>query len=439
MSFLYKKYMSLLPVFIGKYMPKLNIIFRLNSTYFITKKNISEKFDEDKIFTEFKKLVSYSIHNIPFYSKFYSDNNFSIDQLVNFDDISKVPIITKKDLKTYSLESRISKLNQKGVISNTGGTTGEPLVLYNDIDANARNIAHIHQIWSKFQYKSTSLILLVAGKNIGDSTIIYEPMTNEFVLNLYKDWPTKIKALNILLKKHNIDFIRGYPSAIYELAIALEKYSLPCLTNIKKNLKGIFLGSEYPEIKMRNKIESTFNTETISWYGHSELAILAYEKDIKYRYFVFQGSYGFAEAISENSKFKLIGTTLHNYVSPLIRYDTGDLINPITFNSKILESFEISYGRIGEFVIDENGTAITLTALIHGRHHKLFEFADYIQVYQIEKGSIIIIVTSSDKNLDCINLFDSTNIKMNIKFKIIESPIKSKSGKVPLLVQDYPF
>ena len=62
------------------------------------------------------------------------------------------------------------------------------------------------------------------------------------------------------------------------------------------NLKGAFLGSEYPHKQYREVIEDVFDIDTISWYGHTERAVLAYEKHEQFVYEPFL-SYGFSEAI----------------------------------------------------------------------------------------------------------------------------------------------
>ncbi len=174
---------------------------------------------------------------------------------------------------------------------------------------------------------------------------------------------------------------------------------------------------------------------TISWYGHTEMAVLACEKSEPFVYYPFQ-SYGFTESVEIDGKQHLVGTTLHNSIGPLIRYDTGDLIEPISYKDGVLESFKVAEGRIGEFVIDTNGRSIPLTALIFGRHHKLFEVADFVQVHQKNPGVLIVIVTTQSADINCDELFDAEGVNMNIIFKLVKQPYKTKSGKVSLLVKN---
>ena len=206
---------------------------------------------------------------------------------------------------------------------------------------------------------------------------------------------------------------------------------------IKRKIKGILYGSEYPAPVYRKTIESFFKIPSISWYGHSEKVILASEElDQPYVFKPFH-SYGWAESIkNEVGADSLIGTNFSNYNSPFIRYDSGDLITPIETEEDILLSFKISEGRIGEFVYDRNNNPISLTALIFGRHHEAFNSIDFCQILQEKHGFATIVVTSSKHTAikDLPSLFDFRGVDIDFDFNITSQPYKTNLGKVPLLI-----
>src|SRR5690606_5365982 len=115
-----------------------------------------------------------------------------------------------------------------------------------------------------------------------------------------------------ILKNYQIKYLHGYPTSIYDFAIYCKENN-PILTSLlRKSLLGAFLGSEYPHEKYRKVIEEVFGIETISWYGHTERSILAYEKSQKYTYEPFL-SYGYTEVLKNaNDEFELIGTGYYN-------------------------------------------------------------------------------------------------------------------------------
>src|SRR5690606_13162513 len=111
-------------------------------------------------------------------------------------------------------------------------------------------------------------------------------------------------------------------------------------------------------------------------------------KNEKFSYEPF-GTYGFVEALSlgENS-YQLIGTSYYNYATPLIRYNTNDIVSDIELKDGIVNRFKVAKGREGEFVLDKHYKRINLTGLIFGRHHELFNHSKFLQVKQPNPGEI---------------------------------------------------
>jgi phenylacetate-CoA ligase len=103
----------------------------------------------------------------------------------------------------------------------------------------------------------------------------------------------------------------------------------------------------------------------------------------------------------------------------------------------ILKSFKITKGRDGDFVYDKQGNKINLTALIFGRHHKLFNVAKFIQVKAIEHGRIEIhFVADEVSEKIAEQLFDGSNVDLSITFIKRNSPVMTTSGKINLLIND---
>jgi phenylacetate-CoA ligase len=389
-------------------------------------------FSKAAFFDRLLDLVKFAENNIEFYGCYYRGKGFTYKQLKSFDNLSEIPVVTKSDLQEFGFEARVASL-ASGIAANTGGTSGQPLKLILDNAAYAREWAHMHTIWEQLGYKTSSIKITLRGMNLGDQPIKYNFIHNEFQINAYCEFEQVANALSKVLSKYRIEYVHGYPSGIYELIKQLSADYPMVLLALRLNLKGVFFGSEYPAPVYRDFIEASLNVDTVSWYGHTEMAVLAREKGEPFIYHPFQ-SYGFAEAVEIDGKCHLVGTTIHNKIGPLIRYDTEDIIEPVSYDDGILESFKISEGRVGEFVVDNNGRNISLTALIFGRHHKLFDSADFIQVKQPAIGELTIYVTSKNQALDCSSLFDAEGINMTIDFQVVAQPFKTKAGKVPLIV-----
>jgi phenylacetate-CoA ligase len=293
----------------------------------------------------------------------------------------------------------------------------------------------MHTIWSKLGFKVSDLKLGFGGRSNIKDFVDYDVVRNTFALDLYADYKDVAVKLKKILKKYQVKYLHGYPSSIYDFAVFCKEQDNELRDLLAKQLKGAFMGSEFPHPHYRDVIENVFGIDTISWYGHTERCVLAYEKNEKFVYEPFQ-TYGYAEEVNTDEKNELVATSYYNQASPLIRYNTNDEITETIIEGGILKSFQMKGGRSGEFVIDRDGKKINLTGLIFGRHHELFNKAKYIQVKQVDTGVIEIHYVATGLLADkAATLFDSNNVNMDISFVQRDEPVRTVAGKVGLLIK----
>lgn len=381
-----------------------------------------------------KSIVNFAYHNVSFYREHYDRSGFHPKELVNFSDIEKIPVVNKELLRNFNLEKRSTKVRNRYIV-NTGGSSGSPFDFYVEPDCIGHEWAHMHTIWENLDYKPSDLKLAFAGRSDLKKPIEYDVLRNHFAIDLYTEYHLVAKMLRKILKRHEIKYLHGYPSSIYDFALYCRNHDSNLQRLLSNTLVGAFLGSEYPHKHYREIIEDTFKINTVSWYGHTERAVLAYEKHQKFVYEPFQ-TYGFSEAIHNEGQYELIGTSYYNHASPLIRYNTNDVISDVIQTNGILDSFKITKGREGEFVIDKNHKKINLTALIFGRHHNLFGCSKFIQVKQIDIGKIIVYyVADNIPESKASEMFDSKNVDIDVLFSRLDEPIRTISGKINLLIK----
>jgi len=386
------------------------------------------------IFSKIKRIVEFANNNIYAYKEIYSKSGFSPGELESFADINKIPIVDKSILNQYSLEERSSNISSKYIV-NTGGSSGTPLGLYIEPNSMGHEWAHMHTIWGKFNYKPTDLKIVFGGRSNVKTYVDYDVLRNHFAIDIYTDYQKVSIKLKRLLKRYTIKYLHGYPSSIYDFAVYCKEKDPELKELLSKNLIGAFLGSEFPYPHYRKEIEDIFGIDTVSWYGHTERCVLAYEKKDKFIYEPFY-TYGFSEVIERKNTYELIGTSYYNYASPLIRYNTNDLVTEPIITDDILKSFKIEEGRSGEFVLDSDNKKINLTGLIFGRHHEIFNHSKFIQIKQMVPGKIEIHYVADSLPIEkASELFDKKNINMEISFIKEIEPIRTISGKVHLLIK----
>ena len=246
-----------------------------------------------------RNIVEYAFKHNDFYRQFYQQRGFVPEQLREFDDITSIPVVTKALLRQFPLEGR--SIPQTGrVLVNTGGTSGEPLHFYLDRNAFAREWGHMHYIWSRLGYTQHCRKLTFRGRNLGELPLKYNAVNNEYLVTAYRDPTEVVDALSLVLNRSEISFLHGYPSLIYDFARFCKKEAPFIVERLHASLHGVLLASEYPAPVYRNTIESVFKAPTLSWYGHSEAAVLAFEAILKYRYEPLM-TYGYVEAVRINT------------------------------------------------------------------------------------------------------------------------------------------
>lgn len=380
-------------------------------------------------------IVKYALENIPFYQRFYADAGFSLDMLKSFDDIEKIPIVDKSVLALYSLEDR-SNISLPKFLVNTGGSTGNTLSLYVQPNSIGHEWAHLHEIWSNVGYRHDMLKLMFVGRNHVKDIVDYDFARHSIAVDIYKPLPLIASKLKQYLNRYHCYFLHGYPSFLADFATYCSNEDIELLNLLRANLKAAFLCSEYPYPQYREIIESVFGIKTQSFYGHTERCVMAYEEGTPNKFTVLQ-TYGYAEAIERpDGHYDLIGTSYYNRATPLIRYKTNDIIDNPLKETGILKSFDIYEGRDGQFIFDKQGNKVSLTGLIMGRHHELFEYSNHIQVSQISCGKVAILYVPKNNSMqiDYKSLFDSSNVDVDFVFYQINNPIRTVSGKINLLV-----
>lgn len=426
---------KLSPDFVGKLLVYIPFSLRHGRKVFnefnrllINSETWNEQKQEEYIIKHFNQIFQHA-KKFEFYKKKYQGHGVLDIEIKTLKDIEKIPTITKEEIRKVINEF-------DGCYSqNTGGTSGNPLPLYLDKNVWSREWAHYHHIWKRVDYKYTDVKVFFRGLNIGNNFLKYDFQHNVYIVNIFKDPLPHINEFFKVLKKSKTRFFQGYPSAIYDFLKKIEgKVTIEQKELIKSQIKYCLFSSEYPTPYIIDYLKSVWGLDFISCYGHSEICVLAATNINELIYKPYH-TYGYVEVLDN----RLIGTSYHNFDMPLIRYETGDLVEGEKFNNGVLKSFTIKEGRVGDFIIDKNNIPISLTGLFFGRHHKIFNYIDHIQVFQQEIGKVTFYISHKNNyEVDVKKMMDLENINIDFDYVFLTEPIKTKVGKVPLKIVEHP-
>ena len=412
---------------------------QLQKHQWFTREEISN-IQRKKLYT----LVQYASQNIPYYQKMIQENNLQFSEDNIFSDIKNFPLLTKDIIRNNF--NQLFKFRDKTYYKNTsGGSTGEPVILYQDADYFAWNTA------TKVLFDEW------AGRRIGERVVsIYGTLQD--ILKSGQGFKLYLRQLfsgNTILNTNRMSEKDKYqyvdrinhikPSIIFsynhELVRFIQEHHLPVYSPKAVMTTAFVL---YPEVRAR--IEEVFQAPIFNSYGSREVGSMACNCKKSSGLHLIPDIY-YLEILNNNGREvspgeagNIIVTLLTNYTMPLIRYKIGDIGILSERNCQCgrgLPLLEKVVGRINSRFKNKFGDFISA-----GLFYSLFYFKENIRQFQVIQEtveSILINLILIDKNKlkEMDKFFKENNQKIQkimghkitVKYNIVDEIKPSPSGK----------
>ena len=316
-----------------------------------------------------KGVLMHANQNSPFYSQLFKKNGISMEEIKDLKDFAKLPVISNQDIRA-NLSSMLAKnLSTKEFLkSNTGGSTGTPLVFYRD----KRCLLYRRAIDAVFNHWSGVKIGDWTGRAWGASQDIIEAKSlkirlynalfyRTFFLSYDCITPQSIQLFLHQIKTKKPKLVVAFPNMIYQVA----RY----LTD--KKIYDVFVPSvactaEQLFPHQRELIESAFHCEVFERYGSREMGTVASECEHHKGMHVFSPSV-YLEILRNGKRAKpgevgeIVITDLLNYAMPFIRYrigDMGSLTDRKCECGRRLPLLEKVLGRISDAIVALDGKVL---------------------------------------------------------------------------------
>lgn len=371
----------------------LPVLNELRRTDKISRDELSELRD-----TKLRKLMAHIQTNSPWYVDHWSAEGISPRDVRTVDDLAKLPILKKDDLRIGMrnglVAKNIAKMSTDPVAS--GGTTGDPVRLL--ISRESRNWAGASMLryfeWWGRKLGERMGILWGRQDPYGLSAVykLRRKLTRLLTRRLYMN--TFYLDDNILeshyrrLARYDPFILRGYANSIYLMALFIRKQNMP----LWPSLRFISSTSERLTQEMRNVIEDVFNVPVANQYASGEVQGVAYECP-EGREMHIAEEHVILEVVDEDGNptmdkaGRILLTDLDNYATPLIRYEVGDL-GVVSQNS--------SCGRAHNILLDIEGRESEALEFDNGRKIGPAYWSVLMRPYsQIEQACIRVISNQS--------------------------------------------
>lgn len=393
--------------------------------------------------TNLRKMVFHAYNNVPYYRKLFNEKSLKPSDIKTVDDLSKIPILTKDIIREHGPEL-VSTAVSKKYRNTSGGTTGDPLVSYKDLNTISCSLSSAYRGWSWGGYSVGDRYATLwrspdtINKYSSISNKIQNVLRRNLLLNCFDIENNNLYKHAVKLNSYNPRILRASPSAGFAMAKFIESEYFE-----KINPTAFFTAAEKLYAFQRKKIESVFSCDVFDSYGSNEVRSMAYECEEHSGYHISIENV-VLEFLSEDERVspgelgKIVITDLTNFAMPFLRYEIGDIGVPC--------EDECSCGRGLPLVRSIEGR---YNSFVQTKENKLFSssfFADLLidsglvenfQIIQNDFNNINLYIDLGSKCTtkdDIILTISNYLYNFNINAKIIDKIEPAKSGKLQLVI-----
>lgn len=301
---------------------------------------------QDKIYEfqveELKKLLRHSYDNVPYYRETFDKEGLKPKDIKCLEDLEKLPVITKEDiLANYNKFFARNLWFKPRLYRYTSGTSGMPLKTCMDNDTIAACCAsamHFRRnVVGRDDFKKPSLCLGIVDSRMSlflvrtdffnkKKPYFYTPIFKYVIFYARPDirfGDETFKECASCIQRLNIKYGVGSASLFFAFARYVKR------KNIDVKLERVSTFGEMLYEFQRRFIEKNLGCEVFQTYGSVEIGYFASECE-KHNGMHTSPITAIAqvdEGVGLRDKGRIVITTLCNYLWPLIRYSSKDIIS----------------------------------------------------------------------------------------------------------------
>ncbi len=393
-----------------------------------------------------RNLIRHSYDTVPYYRRVMDERGLTPPDIRTPDDLYKLPILTKEDVRTHRdlLRSRAVP-NRAVTTGRTGGTTGVPLHFLLDRARVSFDHALVGRHWSWAGWRARDWVVVLRG-----FTLVH-PDDRSGVLWRH-DWADRriylsgfhlshetIPRYLDALRRWRPRFIAAYPSNLVTLArfMQQEGASIP--------VQAVFTGSESITPTERAVIERCFGPV---WdrYGTGERLVVSqqcehghYHQNVEFG--VLQVDAPRGNPAGSGKEGELIQTGLTNLSMPLIRYASEDVGYTVAEQCPCGRGLPLMgpvAGRRDDVIVTADGRLMPRAGL--DQIHEFVERMERCQLVQDRPGTVTVRVLprpgfgQADEAELTAQLRKRVGSGMEIRVEIVDQIPLTSTGKYRFIV-----
>lgn len=399
-----------------------------------------------------RQLVWHAHRYVPYYQSLFRQIGIAQERVQSKTDLARLPYLEKSTIQARLNDFR-SLLYVRHSVERfqTSGTTGKALDVYVSLDALQMEKAFmwLHRSWGGVRVGDKAAAFVgypvVPVKRTSPPFWVYDQAENRMFFSLQHMSKVNLSAYAEELKRFQPDFIYGYPTAIYLMALYLCDAGV---TSIRP--KMVHTASETLLPHQRSIIEQAFSCQVFDWYGAAEL--IANIVQCERGNYHIKAEYGVVEILNSDGTptppgqiGELVCTGLNNMAMPFIRYRVGDTaipkkegVCPCGRGGQLVERIT---GRTEDVIVTPDGRYLSrldfvFKGILNVQEAQLVQDAqDHLRVRIVPRPNF----SKRDSAQILSNLRERLGDKTRIEIEIVEYIPRTASGKFRYVISKVPL
>lgn len=280
---------------------------------------------------QLRRVIANAYDNVPYYRRLFDHAAVKPEQIRTAADLVRIPITTRRDLQKQPLEDLLARgVDPKQLlIQPTSGSSGEPLLVrrmwWEQRILGVLRLRGLAQCGAR--YNDRLAIILFHNKPARRRSVLHRALAAVQPIKVHEiHCLLEPEAILAALEKIQPQILSGYASSLALLAKVVSKSG-----HLPIHPRLIISGAEMLTPLAERQISETFEAPVYDTYGSHEFGSIANPCKSSGGYHVFDDGLvvevvqgGTPVAPGEHGS--LVGTSLHAFAMPFIRYQLGDIV-----------------------------------------------------------------------------------------------------------------
>ena len=401
-----------------------------------------------------RRTVRHAARHVPYYRRLFVERGLRVEDIDSADDLYHLPRLSRESIREGgALFHADNKERYRPTLARTSGSSGLALECYLDRESNALEFVHYWRHWGWAGYRLGQRFAELASIHFlrhpqPDGRIFdLQRAYGRLLLNSMRLTHANVAEYGALLARFRPLYLKGLPSALYHLATLLAAAKVAIAP-----LRAVFSSGENVTPGMRVAIESAFQCPLLDCYGHMErTACIAQCPEGSYHVL---SDYGVLELADRRPSGQpgielatAVGTTLYNRAMPLLRYETGDLIEVFQHpaSCRCGRSFPVVRGvggRTAAAIVTPDGRVVSalfaLPSVVPG-----VAFLQFVQPRPDRLEVKVVRTEAFNSGCDstlrrCLSEALGPSMEVRIHYVSLDEIDQEPSGKRPVVISEVP-